>query len=582
MRDQTHQFFEALYSTKPEDAALCVWRLRDKHSEWFVDPAKAAEYAIAHAKHDLYAQIGIGPPWLPRANQRLKAEEVTGIPALWVDFDIAGAAHQKKNLPRTVTEALAILPEELPPSMIVASGYGAHAYWLLKEMFLISGEEDRLRAALALERWERLVRLRARAHGWTIDATHDLARILRIPGTKNNKQAEAGLVVDCSLVSLTERRYNLSEFEEFLAGIPGIAEPLPQIAAPLPDLDQPLVLTGDEVFSKLSFFLRDERFAATWEHRRPDLSDQSQSGYDMSLANILYRAGLSDQEIADAMIHNRREHKRQTKLNFTYFRKTLSSARNGWMKASYAENGTMNNQEAKPELTPEEKGAMYEVLSHSLNLLEPDGSPNILRIVKMTGDKPAWRIELQDGHSITIPSAAALFNRQTVRAAILAATNRKMPRYREAEWDKIIDAIISCTVEVPAGLESTATGEMHQLLERYLQAIGVKYSPQEALGDPRWMFMPFELDGRIAVNAVDFREWINRQLNERIEIPDLANRFSAIGARSQDFECDAGRLKQSRWILPACFEPALWRKAAAKAAQVSMGLDEDAGDELVQ
>ena len=55
MPNQTRQFFEALYADKPVSAVICVWRLEDHRSEWFTDPAQAAEYSIEHHRKDLYA-----------------------------------------------------------------------------------------------------------------------------------------------------------------------------------------------------------------------------------------------------------------------------------------------------------------------------------------------------------------------------------------------------------------------------------------------------------------------------------------------------------------------------------------------
>lgn len=568
MLDQTCRFFEALYAGKPDDAAVCVWRLSDKRSEWFLDPALAAGYASKHFEQDLYAQIAVGP--MKHGNQRLKAAEVTGLPALWVDFDIEGSAHQKKMLPRTVTEALAILPAELPPSMIVGSGYGAHAYWLLKEMFLIESEEDRARAALALEQWERLIRLRAHTHGWTVDATHDLARILRIPGTRNNKLRDKGYVVDCVLIDLNERRYNLSEFEEYLAAIPGVTHDpesiARQIARPLPDLGS-LILTPDRKFQKLDWMMKSERFAAIWNHERSDFTDTSQSAYDLGLANILYDAGLTDQEICDAMIQNRADRGLQSKLTRDYHRRTLSKARSR-RKGGQNGEGPLNGAPPIKCKTPEEKSAMCEKLSKMLNLNDANGQPGLLRVIKIPGDDPIWRFELMAGISITA-NAKEVLSRAEMNRLIFAATDRQIEPYSRAEWSNVVAAISEATVIQLAGLENYATGELHQLLEQYLQANGVKFTPEEALGDVRFLFMPFEAGGHIAVSAAHFREWVMKQKGEKLEASDLANRFSAIGAEIRNFDTEAGRQKQSRWALPACFDPATWRRLAVKARAVS-------------
>jgi hypothetical protein len=56
----------------------------------------------------------------------------------------------------------------------------------------------------------------------------------------------------------------------------------------------------------------DPRFKKTWLRQREDLKDQSQSGYDMALANFGREAGLSEQQAVDLMIHHRRIHGKTT------------------------------------------------------------------------------------------------------------------------------------------------------------------------------------------------------------------------------------------------------------------------------
>ena len=54
--------------------------------------------------------------------------------ALVADIDIAGDGHGAKRYPPTLEAALALLGDiPLPPSYIINSGGGAHAWWLLRE-----------------------------------------------------------------------------------------------------------------------------------------------------------------------------------------------------------------------------------------------------------------------------------------------------------------------------------------------------------------------------------------------------------------------------------------------------------------
>ena len=69
------------------------------------------------------------------------------------------------------------------------------------------------------------------------------------------------------------------------------------------------------------------KFRATWEKRRPDLSDQSASAYDMALANAAVRADWPDQEIVNLLIAFRRTHEFDLKLRENYYALTIGKAK---------------------------------------------------------------------------------------------------------------------------------------------------------------------------------------------------------------------------------------------------------------
>lgn len=122
------------------------------------------------------------------ANQALSAN------CLWVDIDFS-------KTPRE--EAIKRLREfPIKASIGVLSGGGIHAYWLLKEP--ITGDE--LRQIPSYNR--------ALAASLGGDKAHDLARILRLPGTKNLKYSPPR---DCEIcVWRPELRYTLHSFEKIL------------------------------------------------------------------------------------------------------------------------------------------------------------------------------------------------------------------------------------------------------------------------------------------------------------------------------------------------------------------------------
>jgi hypothetical protein len=100
------------------------------------------------------------------------------------DVDIAGLGHFAGNLPATVGEAVGLIDASLPPSAIISSGGGLYPVWRLTQPLLLDDPQKRARARGIGRRIDQALN----SHGYKVDATcHDLARVIRPPGTENRK-----------------------------------------------------------------------------------------------------------------------------------------------------------------------------------------------------------------------------------------------------------------------------------------------------------------------------------------------------------------------------------------------------------
>ncbi|HOI53862.1 MAG TPA: AAA family ATPase [Phycisphaerae bacterium] len=254
------------------------------------------------------------------------AEDVAAIGALWCDIDMAGPAHPGKALPASIEEVEALLGElPLAPSVVVDSGHGAHAYWLLKEPWVFDDEADRRRAAGLARAWHGLVCRLAEMKGWKLENLGGLARVLRLPGTVNHKLPEQPVEVRV-LRGDPGLRYSPGDFEEFASAGDDTAQAAGvAVAGDLvlrPDAEPP-------VRRMIEAAAVSPKFVETWSRKRTDLTDQSQSSYDLSLATIAAMLRWTDQEIADLVIAARREHneKPEKALRRDYITRTLARAR---------------------------------------------------------------------------------------------------------------------------------------------------------------------------------------------------------------------------------------------------------------
>jgi putative DNA primase/helicase len=247
-RRAIRQFFERVHGPEPA-GWLILWtrqniatRAFDFRSEVALD--QAVEYCAAKAStFDVYAAAGLQHE-RPANGSRGGEPGVSALPGLWADIDIAGAAHKADALPPTEQEAQSLIDTVgLEPSIIVHSGFGLQPYWLFREPYRIESDDERRRLKSLSARFQLNLRMRANARGWTLDATADLCRVLRVPGTFNRKIASDIRPVTAEYA---DHAYNLDDFEDLLSGIddPGDGIRATQPPVDLPPARLPPILEG--------------------------------------------------------------------------------------------------------------------------------------------------------------------------------------------------------------------------------------------------------------------------------------------------------------------------------------------------
>jgi len=182
-------------------------------TEWFGDTKKAYKRAIALAEStDVWFGICLRESKLMTGRGNNKA--TIYMPGMWVDIDCLHGCHTQKNLPGNL-EDIKILTEGLPlPSGTIKSGHGYHLHWIFKEGWVFETDEERDEAQNLIAGFQQTIRNRAEAKGWFLDNTSDLARILRLPGTKNHKDKNNIKLVE--IIDLNSNRYNPGDFDDYV------------------------------------------------------------------------------------------------------------------------------------------------------------------------------------------------------------------------------------------------------------------------------------------------------------------------------------------------------------------------------
>jgi len=164
--DQARAFFSYLHR---EGRWSYWWDGKTKLSNWW-PVAKMADLPLGEV--NLY--FGVHPTASRKSNnQRATNEDIVVVNCLFAEFDAKDFGGSK--------EAASTHIRQLPiaPSVIIDSGGGYHCYWLLTDPFLLTTPEERDRARRAQASWVKLV--------GGDQGAKDLARVLRVPGTRNFK-----------------------------------------------------------------------------------------------------------------------------------------------------------------------------------------------------------------------------------------------------------------------------------------------------------------------------------------------------------------------------------------------------------
>lgn len=135
----------------------------------------------------------------PRDSLKGTEKNVKQINSLWVDIDVHNEAER-------VSKLNALKRFKIPPSIIVDSGHGYHAYWLFDHPYPINTETDRLNVRECLKGL--IGALNADK------ARKDLSSILRVPGSDNVKDKKNPKKVKI-ISSNLDARYTMLDFEEF-------------------------------------------------------------------------------------------------------------------------------------------------------------------------------------------------------------------------------------------------------------------------------------------------------------------------------------------------------------------------------
>jgi len=422
------------------------------------------------------------------------SQTAKAIGGLWADVDYATSGHIKRGYPPTRESALSLI-DEMPaqPTFILETGGGFHAWWMFEEPFHIETEEDREHAAWWAKGWQTLMRTNAAFRNWKVDSTHDLARVLRLPGTTNHKYG-----VGCVPYKQDGPLWTPDAFETW---IPDGVHVAGDLSGGLYDAEVgPLELdpNAEPPGGKLAVLLDQHADFADAYHRRKKF--ESQSEYDLSLASHAVKAGWPQKDVVNLLIAHRRDEGLEPKLRQDYYAATLRRAGVESEDAEANERIMERVTLGKPAegYSRSTKGDIMHDVSVRLGITN-----EIVRIVRMVGDPSTYRLELTDKTVVTLGPIRNLSRADLFRDAMLDAAADSVPMFKASAWQPIAQVIRAAAEDEHLGADSTVIGLVEEWMRGYT-ADGIAQDVAEGVS----VGWPFMHDGSLHIRVSDLRGWL--------------------------------------------------------------------------
>jgi hypothetical protein len=512
--NETVGFLRDLFGDAPggDDLRIALWTKSNKRTDHLDGAVDGARF---EGRPDVYVQATLVGPDAPKGGKRPKAEHAAATPGVWADIDVAGGPEDPpgKLLAPDVDAALEIANGILTPTIIVHSGYGVQAWWLLEEPWRFENDEERSQAGRMTKGWQRLLRNAALDKAFGIDYTFDLARLMRLPGTVNDK-GPAGVQAAVRVLEDDGPRYSMEEIAGYAMD-----------AAPLQEATQTAKLTSERRFNVQKFEAlkeNNETFRATWEHTRRERETRgwSMSEFDLALASMAVNAGWSDDEVAELITEHRRKHNGgddQKATRVDYLSRTITRARQNAKASERQEHqdaaiDELAQQAESPNGTidPGRTMALFnEIISGGR-----EGAPRMMELVQYGKDPDDARFVfvLADGREINVGPYANLRQTRRLDERIGPATGFVMNRVKEDNrWISALTALLRV-----AQIREEGEDKTREWVKRYTDdRLGATREEAAREGEP------FEEETWIYVKVAPLARYVRGVMRERINHADL-------------------------------------------------------------
>jgi hypothetical protein len=285
--------------------------------------------------------------------------------------------------------------------------------------------------------------------------------------------------------------------------------------------------------------LNEKRFRRSWEHTRTDMSDQSMSSYDMSLATLAVYAEWTDQEVANLLIAHRRERGNPEKgLRSDYLERTLTRAR----QASTV--NLKDYESAEIHRTAETREAPVDESLAELSMLL---ALDVQRVVQRGLDPANYSIETEQA-DVFIGNAEILLSPNKARAQLIASSRIYIPKMKPKEWERVVALMVHVSEYEEIG-EGQHANEASSWVASYLAARpcstpenGQEFQELVVAGD-----FPIKWEGQVYLQALGLKTHIFGAMGEKVPLTTVCTRLRGEGLTPERIQVRTGnKIAKSR------------------------------------
>lgn len=547
-------FLNALWSKKPQTTAIQLWRKSDQKTYSFAAIEPAVDWITVNGEAgDVYMAAGLAARESSAAKRRANMKQVVGIAGVWADIDVNGGPEGKTGAAKDVSEATDLAESLLQPTLLVNSGYGLQAWWLFEEVWPFYTEEDRDHAQRVVTGFQGALKHEAKRRGYTLDSTFDLARLMRVPGSRNHKGVEH---VACSLLDDGGPRHDVSALEEVgkefqLARQSQVALVTGEgVQIELNDKAQPDYLK----LLQLQDLVPD--FTHVWEHVPTRKTSQwSMSEYEFSITNHLVSAGWSDQEICDALVFHRNRYEPGDPKGKNRLERIAQTI--GKVRATTAHQQEQAEEEFEREMAVDQIAALSNdagldpVLTVSLfNRIVGSQAPEIKQFLQNGRDYETarFRLALASGQEIDMGKFDNIYDQATFQKRFAVATGCLPKSVAAKKWQEVVQAFLKAA-EVRESEEDTRAARAMEWVKSYCDKRTSTDKDRACEASD-----PFIHNEKIHLHLGSFHQYLRRIRGERIEESDLKAYLEIAGfeRRTINYIKDSGKkTSRSYFLAPA-------------------------------